>query len=79
LKREGGVGLNIHCLMCTQLFPRPGIDTRAGKFLSQVGKNTATPSTKYVLKTLMNYRQKKKKKKKQKQTKSQIKEKEKRI
>ena len=47
--------------MCTQLFPRPGIYTRAGKFLSQVGKNTATPSTKYVLKTLMNYRQKKKK------------------
>ena len=26
--------------------PRPGIYTRAGKFLSQVGKNTATPSAK---------------------------------
>jgi hypothetical protein len=37
-----------------------------------VGKNTATPSTKYVLKTLMNYRQKKK----QTQTKIQIKVKE---
>jgi hypothetical protein len=44
------------------LFPSPGIYTRAGKFPSQVGYNTATPSTKYVLKTLMNYRQKEKRK-----------------
>jgi hypothetical protein len=42
------------------LFPRPGIYTQAEKFLSQMGKNTATPSTKYVLKTLTNYRQNKK-------------------